>query len=94
MPGAIRTNLQRYVDESELSSPDIRWKSPEQGAATSVLVATSPLLDGVGGRYFEDCAEAAPNEPGSRRGVAAYAPDPAAAERLWITTERYTSGRQ
>ena len=33
-------------------------KTREQGAATSVLVATSPLLDGIGGRYFEDCNEA------------------------------------
>ena len=59
------------------------WKTPEQGAATSVLVATSPLLDGVGGRYFEDCNEAEPNQPGTRRGVAAYALDPEAAARLW-----------
>ncbi|MFC5032303.1 MULTISPECIES: hypothetical protein [Streptomyces] len=48
----------------------MRWKTPEQGTATSVLVATSPLLDGIGGRYFEDCNEAAPNEPGSCSGVA------------------------
>jgi len=48
-----------------------------------VLLAASPLLDGVGGRYFEDCNEAEPNRPGSRRGVAAYALDPEAAARLW-----------
>jgi len=91
MPGGIRTNLQRYVTDADLarlraqisSSEDIRWKTPEQGAATSVLVATSPLLDGIGGRYFEDCNEAGPNQPGSRRGVAAYALDPDAAARLW-----------
>ena len=91
MPGGIRTNLQRYVTEEDLarlraqisSSEDIRWKTPEQGAATSVLVATSPLLNGIGGRYFEDCNEAAPNQPSSRRGVAAYALDPDAAARLW-----------
>ena len=91
MPGGIRTNLQRYVTEEDLarlraqisSSEDIRWKTPEQGAATSVLVATSPLLDGIGGRYFEDCNEAGPNQPGSRRGVAAYALAPDAAARLW-----------
>jgi hypothetical protein len=41
------------------------------------------LLDGVGGRYFEDCNEAEPNRPGSRRGVATYALDPEAAARLW-----------
>lgn len=48
-----------------------------------MLVATSPLLDGGGGRYFEDCNEAEINQPGTRRGVALYALDPEAAERLW-----------
>jgi NAD(P)-dependent dehydrogenase (short-subunit alcohol dehydrogenase family) len=90
MPGAIRTKLQRYVSEPELdrmrrasgsAAPD--WKTTEQGAATSVLLAASPLLDGVGGRYFEDCNEAGPNQPGTRRGVAAYALDPDDASRLW-----------
>jgi NAD(P)-dependent dehydrogenase (short-subunit alcohol dehydrogenase family) len=58
-------------------------KSVEQGAATSVLLAASPLLDRVSGRYFEDCNEAEPLVPGIRRGVAAYALEPAAAARLW-----------
>ncbi|MEU7584905.1 SDR family NAD(P)-dependent oxidoreductase [Micromonospora sp. NPDC049230] len=87
MPGAIQTNLQRYVSEEELNriraGNAAAWKTVEQGAATSVLVAASPLLDGVGGRYFEDCQEAAPARPGGRTGVAAYALDPEAAERLW-----------
>jgi NAD(P)-dependent dehydrogenase (short-subunit alcohol dehydrogenase family) len=91
MPGAIRTNLQRYVTDEDLNrmraemntSTEVTWKTPEQGAATSVLVATSPLLEGIGGRYFEDCNEAGPNQPGTRRGVAAYALDPEAAARLW-----------
>jgi NAD(P)-dependent dehydrogenase (short-subunit alcohol dehydrogenase family) len=90
MPGGIRTGLQRYVTDAELDrlraqagSEPPKWKTPEQGAATSVLVVTSPLLDGTGGRYFEDCNEAEPNQPGSRRGVAAYALDPDAAVLLW-----------
>ena len=91
MPGGIRTGLQRYVTEEELGrlrsesggSAAPSWKTPEQGAATSVLVATSPLLDGIGGRYFEDCNEAALNQPGSRRGVAAYALDLDNAALLW-----------
>ncbi|MFC4021191.1 SDR family NAD(P)-dependent oxidoreductase [Micromonospora sp. GCM10011542] len=87
MPGAIKTNLQRYVSEEEIAQMTAGnasyWKSTEQGAATSVLVAASPLLDGVGGRYFEDCQEAGPVKPGERRGVADYALDPEAAERLW-----------
>ena len=44
-------------------SSGVNWKTPEQGAATSILVATSPLLDGVGGRYFEDCNEAGRTSP-------------------------------
>ncbi|WP_211589376.1 hypothetical protein [Microbispora sp. H11081] len=59
------------------------WKTAEQGAATSVLAAASPLLEGVTGRYFEDCQEAEPHRPGTRRGVAAYALDPEAATLLW-----------
>ena len=95
MPGAIRTNLQRYVSDEELArlraesggGATPNWKNTEQGAATSVLVATSPLLDGVGGRYFEDCQQAGLNQPGTRTGVAAYALDPEAAERLWEVSE-------
>ena len=97
-PGGIRTNLQRHVTEEDLERArraagggGANWRTPEQGAATSVLLAASPLVDGVGGRYFEDCAEAAPNVPGTRTGVAAYALDPEAAARLWdvsVTTLR------
>jgi NAD(P)-dependent dehydrogenase (short-subunit alcohol dehydrogenase family) len=94
MPGGIRTNLQRYVTDEELDRMRTQmggaaaaWKTPEQGAATSVLVATSPLLDGVGGRYFENCNEAAPHQPGTRTGVADYALDPEAATHLWRRSE-------
>jgi hypothetical protein len=44
------------------TDPTAEYKTPEQGAATSVFVATSPLLDGIGGRYFEDCNQAVPTE--------------------------------
>ena len=70
-----------------INGAPIRFKTIAQGAATSVLVATSPQLEGIGGRYFEDCNEAerlqletAGTAPS---GVAAYALDPDAAERLW-----------
>ena len=63
------------------------YKTIEQGAATSVLVATSPLLVSVGGRYFEDGQEAVVLAPGAAEtggsGVAPYALDPEAAARLW-----------
>nr|MDT0664034.1 oxidoreductase [Micromonospora sp. DSM 115978] len=89
MPGGIHTNLQRHVSAEEIAriraqaGSTAAWKTVEQGAATTVLLAASPLLRGVGGRYFEDCNEAGPNEPGTRRGVADYAVDPEAAARLW-----------
>lgn len=57
MPGAIPTNLQRHI--GGMKTPPEQRKTPEQGAATSVLLATSPLLEGVGGRYFVDCNETA-----------------------------------
>ena len=89
-PGSIRTNLQRHITPEELAErrraagvTAAVIKTAEQGAATSVLLAASPRLDGVGGRYFEDCNQAEPVAPGVRRGVAAYALDPEAAGRLW-----------
>ena len=60
-----RRNLQRHMDPAVVAgwskgegTGGMQLKTPEQGAATSVLLATSPALDGVGGRYFEDCNEA------------------------------------
>jgi NAD(P)-dependent dehydrogenase (short-subunit alcohol dehydrogenase family) len=90
MPGGIRTGLQRYVNTEELDRMAAqagglggpRWKTPEQGAATSVLLAASPLLEGISGRYFEDCNEAGPPID-ARHGVAPYALDPDAAAQLW-----------
>ncbi len=83
MPGAIATNLQRYTDG--IKTPPERQKTPEQGAATSILLATSPLLESIGGRYFEDCNEATivANGNGYMSGVAPYALDPNNADRLW-----------
>jgi NAD(P)-dependent dehydrogenase (short-subunit alcohol dehydrogenase family) len=83
-PGAIPTNLQRYIGAIKLA-PEL-LKTPEQGAATSVLVATSPLLEGIGGRYFADCNEGVPvtrRVDGDFTGVAPYALDEDNAERLW-----------
>ena len=83
-PGAIATNLQRHVGGKLITPPELQ-KTREQGAATSVWLATSTLLAGVGGRYFNDCNEA---EMVNRRrtdysGVAPYALDVDNAERLW-----------
>ena len=87
-PGGIRTNLVRYLPDDVRASlrtdPSAEYKSAEAGAATSVFVATSSLLDGIGGRYFEDCNQAVPYAGGPERvGVADYALNPDAARRLW-----------
>jgi NAD(P)-dependent dehydrogenase (short-subunit alcohol dehydrogenase family) len=60
-------------------------KTVQQGAATSVLLAASPLVEGISGRYFEDCAEAVvvPDRGDRTAGVAPYALDPDNAKRLW-----------
>lgn len=74
-PGAIRTGA-------------AEWKTPEQGAATSVLMAASPWTSGVTGRYFEDCGEAGWAGEDGNRGVAPHALDTDAAARLWQLSER------
>ncbi|WP_329284556.1 SDR family NAD(P)-dependent oxidoreductase [Streptomyces sp. NBC_01455] len=95
-PGYILTNLQRHLHDDTMRAfgvmdaegnltPLPYYKTPAQGAATSVLLAASPLLDGVTGRYFEDNQEASLAADGSATpgGVAAHALDPGAADRLW-----------
>jgi NAD(P)-dependent dehydrogenase (short-subunit alcohol dehydrogenase family) len=108
-PGAIfETNLSRHmspevlervwsqVRERQERSGAFGFKTREQGAATSVLVATSRQLDGIGGRYFEDCNEAqllpADFSPDAASGVAPYALDPEHAGRLWELSERLITG--
>lgn len=87
-PGAIATNLQKHT--GGLKTPVDRQKTAEQGASTSVLLAASPLLEGIGGRYFEDCNEAQVvyKRPADYMGVAPYAVDPGAARRLWEVATR------
>ncbi|GAA2329938.1 SDR family NAD(P)-dependent oxidoreductase [Streptomyces kunmingensis] len=97
-PGWISTNLQRHVDQDTMRAMGAidadgeiiktpYYKTPAQGAATSVLLAASPLVKGVTGRYFEDNQEA-PVVTGAEDeqivgGVAAHALDTEAADRLW-----------
>jgi NAD(P)-dependent dehydrogenase (short-subunit alcohol dehydrogenase family) len=84
-PGVIPTNLQRHV--GGLNRNLDRLKTIEQGAATSCLAATCPIIEGLGGLYLADCgvATVAPERPKDYGGVAPYALDPANAERLWET---------
>lgn len=92
-PGAIMTNLQRHITAEQLaalrSGSGVQpFKNVEQGAATSAFVATSPLLEGIGGRYFQDSNQAVRHVEGIATGVADYALDTTTAEALWETSTR------
>lgn len=94
-PGAIlETELARNYDPEELKVVVERarqvgsFKTIEQGAATSIFCATSPLLDGIGGVYCENCDVAAIKSEGID-GVRPYAIDPDIARRLWTWSERW-----
>jgi NAD(P)-dependent dehydrogenase (short-subunit alcohol dehydrogenase family) len=100
-PGGIMTPLQRHLSREEMhasgwldddGNPVGQFKTPEQGAATSVWAATSPQLDGMGGVYCSDCdiADIVESiEPGGG-GVIAHAVDPGAAARLWDVSAELT----
>ncbi|MFE4963700.1 SDR family NAD(P)-dependent oxidoreductase [Streptomyces sp. NPDC056660] len=95
MPGAVYTNLQRHTGgRGSGRVPAELIKTTEQGAATSVLLATSPLLEGVGGRYFDDCneSEVVDRRTGRLHGVARYAVDPDNGRRLWDLSEELLAG--
>lgn len=99
MPGGIWTPLQRHWSAEKRAAGEeqarqgevagvFRMKSVEQGAATSVFLAAHPQVEGVGGRYFEDCGEAEVVERlDGIQGVLPHALDPDAARRLWDVSE-------
>lgn len=83
-PGAIATGLQKHT--GGLKTPADRRKTIEHGAATSVLLAASPLVEGISGIYFEDCNESpiVTQRPDDfSGGVAPYAVNHDNAARLW-----------
>ncbi|MEV5570391.1 SDR family NAD(P)-dependent oxidoreductase [Spirillospora sp. NPDC052269] len=104
-PGSILTPLQRHVPRedqiaqgwmSEDGTPAEGFKSPEQGAATAIWAATSPLLDGLGGLYAQDCdiAEPATSNDMLVGGVMPWAVDADDAARLWeISADLTGQGR-
>lgn len=100
MPGGIMTPLQRYLAKEEMvamgwmdEEGNVRegFKTPEQGASTSVWAALGEELEGVGGLYLEDCAEAGPwSKENPAKGVMPHALDPDDADRLWAISEDTT----
>ncbi|MFE1584251.1 SDR family NAD(P)-dependent oxidoreductase [Streptomyces sp. NPDC058737] len=105
-PGKIITGLQREMtlreqidrgwvdDHGNVIGAD--FKTPSQGAATGLWAATSPLLDGRGGLYLEDCDIARVSAPGTAMddgGVRAYAIDSEEAARLWELSVAVTGAK-
>ncbi|MCT2584174.1 SDR family NAD(P)-dependent oxidoreductase [Actinophytocola gossypii] len=97
-PGGILTPLQRHLPTEEMvalgwidenGTPLVRFKTPEQGAATQTWAATSPALAGMGGVYLEDC-EVAEVATDDAPGVRPYAVDPESARRLWTVSASLT----
>jgi NAD(P)-dependent dehydrogenase (short-subunit alcohol dehydrogenase family) len=96
-PGGIMTGLQKYVPHEEQvkmgwidesGTTNARFKSTEQGAATTVWAAVAHELKETSGRYLEDCTIAKPWSDGDpASGVKPYALDSANAERLWSVSE-------
>ena len=103
MPGGIMTPLQRHLTMEEQiafgwmdATGKVRdgFKTPEQGASTSVWAAVGDELEGVGGLYLENCAEAVPwSEDKPWTGVLPHALDPEAANRLWVLSVETFGGK-
>ncbi len=58
-PGAVRTNIWGHAGAL---TPIVRFfslfmRSPKKGAQTSIYLASSPEVQGISGKYFEDCKE-------------------------------------
>ncbi|MDN3646642.1 oxidoreductase [Pontixanthobacter aestiaquae] len=100
-PGGIVTPLQRHLTMEEQKA--MGWfdedgnthesfKSVEEGAATSVWCAVSPLLEGMGGVYCEDCNVGAMADENTPRGsgVSPHIRDEDLAQRLWVKSEELT----
>jgi len=99
-PGAIMTELGRHLTPADIetlrarASGGIRWKKPEQGAATQVWAATAPELEGRGGLYLEDCHIAGPSKDlNAQAGYAPWGLDADGASRLWPVSEQMVGAK-
>ncbi|MFW9821264.1 MAG: SDR family oxidoreductase [Candidatus Thorarchaeota archaeon] len=80
-PGVVATNLGR--DQSKFSQWFARkfFKSPEEGAQTSIYLASSPEVEGITGKYFS-------NKEPRESSIESYNEEDA--ERLWKICEELT----
>jgi NAD(P)-dependent dehydrogenase (short-subunit alcohol dehydrogenase family) len=82
-PGFVQSNIGRnadgFVGWIYNGVLDLVKKTPAEGAATQVYVATSPELAGISGAYFEDCNPVTIEGPN-------HVFDRELADRLWEET--------
>ena len=85
-PGVVGTDLFRYLSDEgkarldkQIAKNNIFYKTPQQGASTSVWAATAAELKDKGGAYLEDCRVSETFSP--------YAKNPESAQRLWAMSE-------
>ena len=108
-PGGIMTPLQRHLENEEMvalgwlkedgSPSDLAknfFKTPSQGASTTLWCATSPKLKDIGGVFCEDCDIAKKKSEVDESlqryfGVADWAVDTNEASKLWEATENMLS---
>ena len=87
-PGLVKTSIARTAPAIVRQGFELLGgliaKSPAQGAATQLYVASNPRLESVSGAYFEDC------NPVIVSG-AHHMTDKPMAERLWATAEEMTA---
>lgn len=82
-PGSVLTNITHSAPNSvrkQVEEIAHMLRTPEQGAATQVYVATSPDLRDVSGGFFENCNPAIVTQPH-------FLDDKAMAEELWNVAE-------
>lgn len=88
-PGLVNTNIVRNAPEFVRGAlkllGNIVAKTPEQGAATQVYVATNPLVEGVSGAFYLDCNPV-------RISGDHHMYDEPMARKLWSTAEEMTAG--
>lgn len=78
-PGSVFTNITHAAPESvreQVKAYAARLKTPAQGAATQVYVATSPDLSEVSGEFFVDCNPLVIDHPH-------FLKDESLAQKLW-----------
>ncbi len=94
-PGAVLTETTRKMIENQPAAASaFRWKTVEQGAATSIWAAFVAAAGEVGGLYCEDCHVSEINDNAADAfGVRRYALDPEHAKALWMRSEELVDER-